>query len=120
MKAICVDFDGVIHEYKTEWQGHTVIPDKPIPGAFEFLTEMVKHFDVNILSTRNEDPDAPEAMRVWFGEFGLAEEVIKKISFPKGKIRATLYIDDRGFHFEGKFPSLEFIKNFKTWHKRDK
>ena len=34
---ICVDFDGVIHSYKSGWRGVAVIPDPPVPGAIEWL-----------------------------------------------------------------------------------
>lgn len=33
-KSICIDFDGVIHDYSRGWQGIDVF-DKVIPGASE-------------------------------------------------------------------------------------
>lgn len=36
---LSIDFDGVIHSYTSRWKGVDVIPDMPVPGAFEALTE---------------------------------------------------------------------------------
>ena len=29
---VVLDFDGVIHSYKSGWKGADVIPDEPVPG----------------------------------------------------------------------------------------
>jgi len=34
---LCLDFDGVIHSYSSGWKGADVIPDPPVPGAFDFI-----------------------------------------------------------------------------------
>lgn len=44
-------------------------------------------------------------------------KIMKKISFPKYKPPAILTIDDRAITFKGKWPTLNQIKNFKTWNK---
>ena len=66
-------------------------------------------------------------MQVWFyeqrkkwrengGGKGFVE--IVQISFPKEKPPAHISIDDRAITFDGAWPDVEFLKNFKPWHKR--
>ena len=119
LRSICVDFDRVIHSYTTPWAGTTVIPDPPNKGAFQWLTEMVQHYDVHIFSARCQDAHGVSAILMWMRKHGLTEEVIAKLHFPLGKQSAILYIDDRGFQFQGRFPTLEEIKAFKPWHPED-
>ena len=47
--SICVDFDGVIHNYTTKFEHPTIIPDPPVEGAIEWLSEVVQHFEVYVL-----------------------------------------------------------------------
>lgn len=119
MKNLCVDFDRVIHSYTTPWSGTTSIPDPPNKGAFQWLTEVVQHFDVYVFSCRCEDPSSEAAMKAWMRQHGLSEEVIAKLRFTNQKPAAILYIDDRSFHFQGSFPTVDAIKAFKPWHPAD-
>lgn len=138
MKAVCLDFDGVIHDSRTPWQGFNVIPDPPVPGAFAFIRELLTAgFDVYICSCRfrrtTDFGDSPnlagarglEATVEWFKKHG-AQDLIEWAMGPKSegqpglyfvieKPVALLYIDDRGFHFEGQFPTVEWCQNFRTW-----
>ena len=119
LRSICVDFDRVLHSYTTPWAGTTVIPDPPNKGAFQWLTEVVQHYDVHIFSARCQDAHGVSAIVMWMRKHGLTEEVIAKLHFPLGKQSALLYIDDRGFQFQGRFPTLEEIKAFKPWHPQE-
>ena len=67
-KIICIDFDGVIHSYKSGWQGIDAIPDPPNKGAFEWLESLFDHPDLNpvIYSSRSKDPKGVDAMKDWF------------------------------------------------------
>lgn len=66
MKPIlCLDFDGVIHSYTSPWKGATVIPDAPVPGAFEFIVEALKTYEVAILSSRSHHWGGRRAMKRW-------------------------------------------------------
>ena len=42
--TIAIDFDGVIHSFKSGWQGHRKISDPPVDGAIEWL-KMLIHSD---------------------------------------------------------------------------
>ena len=41
---LCLDFDGVVHSYKSGWQGVDAIPDPPTEGFFEWLATDMPHF----------------------------------------------------------------------------
>jgi hypothetical protein len=113
---LVLDFDGVIHTHE-KWEGATVIKGKPIEGAFEAIVEYVKHFRVCILSTRSKEPGGIDAMKQWFFEEKLPIP-LAWLEFPRDKPPIHMSIDDRGFQFKGKWPSVEYIKNFKPWYKK--
>lgn len=115
VKSICIDFDGVIHGYTSGWKGAGCAPDAPVPGAIDAIREYMKEFNVIILSTRAETEIGRETIAEYLMQHGLTvlEMAQIKIHGHGHKPIATIYIDDRGFHFKGEFPSLEFVKNFK-------
>lgn len=126
MKTISVDFDGVIHSYTSGWKGAHVVSDPPVEGALNFLVVATLHFKVVIFSARNTQSGGVEAMKSYLlrhlsYEFGTkaAHRVVDALSFPEKKpSTATIHIDDRAFVFEGKFPSVQWIKEFKPWNRR--
>lgn len=125
-KAVVLDFDGVIHSYTTKFKFPWIISDPPVDGTMEWIHENANKLTIRILSTRNSNKRGLEAMKKYILENGIEKcgddfiESFKKLRFvdpSKGKPKGQLYIDDRGFHFEGTFPSLEYIENFKAWNK---
>ena len=107
-RLICIDFDGVIHEY-TGWEGDSL--KGPLPGAKEFIQEILdKGLDINIYTTR-------EASQI--------KDWLKKNNFPNievsnSKPAAYCYIDDRAIKFDGDFEKLkEDFKNFKVYWKKE-
>lgn len=104
---ICIDFDGVLHS------GNFMKLGPPVEGSVEFLNEAVKHFDVCIFSVRNFLTGGIPKMRDWFREY--FPDCYEQLHFPKEKPSAIMFIDDRAFTFKGKFPDIEYIKNFKAW-----
>ena len=114
---VCLDFDGVVHSYESGWKGATKLPDAPVEGAFEAIENYINSgIQVAIFSSRSHQPGAIAAMKKWFKEHGFSD--ISKLDFPTYKPPSILYIDDRGFHFEGTFPDVEYIKSFKPWNKK--
>ena len=125
---LCLDFDGVLHSYAEGWQGATVIPGEPVPGAMEFLVKAVQHFSVHIYSNRCNLPHGITAIRFWLirqiqlafkhvmTEYD-AECIVSQLWFDTLKPPAHLLLDDRAFQFRGKFPSMEYLKNFQPWYK---
>lgn len=45
-----------------------------------------------------------------------ADSIISKLEFPITKPPAKLLIDDAGYRFEGKYPSVKEIKEMKSWN----
>lgn len=123
--TVCVDFDGVLHSYSSKFTTIEEIKDPPVPGAFDWLTQMVnfkdnkgRTFEVCIYSSRSKHIGGIQAMASWLREHGLPEEVISKLMFPFNKPAASMTIDDRAFLFEGRFPEPDYILDFKPWNKR--
>ncbi|HSV26185.1 MAG TPA: hypothetical protein VLJ17_24570 [Xanthobacteraceae bacterium] len=127
---LLVDFDGVIHSYKTRWLGARVIPDPPVPGALEWLDNATNYFDVQIYSSRSHDPAGVQAMCSWivayavhvFGSSAKAIDLINKLKFPTTKPPAFLTIDDRALTFEGTWDRFDpqLLLQFQPWYKRKK
>lgn len=131
---ICVDFDGVIHSYKSGWKGVSEIPDDPVPGAINWLMEHLpvpealggvmcepyKGPEVQIYSSRSKSFFGRWAMKRWLVRHGLpacyiADGILK---FPTKKPAAFLTIDDRAICFNGNFPTSEQMMSFKPWNKK--
>lgn len=129
MKTICVDFDGVIHSYASGWSGAGVAGDPPVPGAVEFLVELVMEgYTPAIYSARSAKPEGIEVMRDYVhqmlhkhyeGDDRAIRIMLDAIQFPVTKPPALVYIDDRGFRFEGVWPSMKELHELTTpWTKR--
>lgn len=129
---ICVDFDGVIHSYKSGWHGANVVMDEPVPGAIEwlisFLPEPFKEKEypggkpiVCIYSARSDQLGGIKAMQEWLIGFGLPSDYITEniLQFPKTKPPAFLTIDDRCIRFNGVFPTENEMVNFIPWFKQN-
>lgn len=133
---LCLDFDGVLHSYKSGWVEHDFIPDPPVPGAMQFLAEAIKHFDVKIFSSRSAHKyeGGRRAMITWVKYWArkellneepdwVANSVInyfchKLEAWPDEKPPAFLTIDDRAITFTGEWPSIESLQAFKPWNKK--
>lgn len=62
---LSLDFDGVIHSYRSGWKGPRNIPDEAMPGALQFIVEAQEFFNVHIYSTRSRYFGGRRAMRRW-------------------------------------------------------
>lgn len=118
-RTLVLDFDGVIHSYVSGWIQHNIIPDPPVAGAFEFITEAQKHFRVAVFSSRSSKTMGIEAMREWFLNNGMSQDVLDELDFPTAKPAAFVTIDDRAITFRGAWPTIVDLLNFRTWQQRD-
>lgn len=116
--TLLLDFDGVIHSYTSGWIQHNVIPDDPVPGAFDFIEDALGYFKVCIYSSRSREAMGIEAMRSWFLQHGLHMRTIVQLEFPTEKPAAFLTIDDRCICFQGTFPNPASLTQFRTWQQR--
>jgi len=64
---LCLDFDGVLHSYKSGWQGARTISDNPVEGAIEFLVELIRDntFQIYVYSSRSKFIGGRRAMKSW-------------------------------------------------------
>lgn len=94
--VISLDFDGVLHMYRG-WDGN-VPTNEPVEGALEAVQWMlVKGFKLFIMSTRAyNNPMGKAGIESWLVEHGFPP-----IRVTSDKENADLYVDDRGFRFEG-------------------
>lgn len=115
--TIAIDFDGVINSYKSGFVAIDEIPDPPVPEVFEGIYEYLDAgFEVCIFSTRNGEIAGQIAILNWLNTHGMPMDRINQLKIVSGKPIAKLYIDDRGFQFTGKLPSVLYIESFKPWH----
>lgn len=121
---LVLDFDGVIHSYKSGWKGAENIPDPPVEGAIDFISRALEHFRVAVYSSRSGHPDGRYAMQKWLRrhwlEFGLPGDRELEIEWPTEKPAAFVTLDDRALTFDGTWPSIETIRAFRPWNKKDK
>jgi len=119
-RVLAIDFDGVI--YGGEWLGVTTLEGSPVLGVINFLAKAVIHYDVIVHTARLqqgtfEGVRTPNpfviigALRQWMISNGFSYQVVNQLDWwtGAGKPYAHLYIDDRGFRFEGIFPTFEEI-----------
>lgn len=117
-RTVCCDFDGVLHSYSSTWIDHHVIPDGAVPGTIEGLTLLAEHFDIVIHTTRAKTADGRAAVLAFMYRNGWP------IGYPlqvlDTKVPALIYIDDRGWRFEGVMPTVQQVHNALPWNKKPK
>ncbi len=95
-KTVCLDFDGVIHSYRSGWKGHTVIPDPPIHRTKEAIERLRRSFRVVVHSARCQDEEGVQAIKNW-----LLQNDIEVDDVCMHKPPAFVYVDDRAVPFTG-------------------
>jgi hypothetical protein len=78
---------------------------------------------VVVHSSRNKEGNGViDAMRKWFVDHFVKEKLLSRkdalkfvadLKFPVSKPPANMYIDDRGFRFVGRWPTVEEMRSFK-------
>ena len=111
-KTVVFDFDGVIHSYKSGWQGKTCIPDPPVPGIAEAIREIrEKGYKVVVVSSRCRDYEGIMAVRNY-----LEANCVEYDDVMTEKPPAMCYVDDRALKFDGHTEDLlQRIETFHTW-----
>lgn len=121
-----LDFDGVIHSYKSGWQSAHVIPDPPVDGIEEWLYNAVRHFKIAVFSSRTGQEGGVSAMKgfvigMLIRKFGVdeAQHIMERIYFPSSKPPARVGIDDRVLQFNGDWKDDRYdpatLAQFQPW-----
>lgn len=122
-KTICIDFDGVIHDYSKGYEGKNVFGEM-IKGA-DTATKVLKKkgWTIIIFTTR---PDS-DALRKWLKDHDVTFDYINENpdqpgdSGDKSKLIADIYLDDRAICFRGQWDwAINDISSFIPWQEREK
>ena len=123
-RTICIDFDGVLHDYSNGYQGENVFGEM-IPGADTATKVLKKSGNTIIIFTTRP---ATDELKKWLKDNNISYDYINENpDQPKGcegtKLIADIYIDDRGLCFRGQWDEwfLRQIGEFSPWEeeKRD-
>jgi hypothetical protein len=121
-KTICIDFDGVIHDYSQGWQGEDVF-GQMIPNA-DTATQVLKKkgWQIIIFTTRKKT----KKLEDWLQEHKIAYDHINENpdqpEHSSDKIVADVYLDDRGICFRGRWDEwlIREILDFEPWQEQEK
>lgn len=70
--TVVLDFDGVIHSYKSGWKGAAVIPDPPVEGIKEAIEALMERgYRVVIVSARSATTEGQTAIRDWLKKYNI-------------------------------------------------
>lgn len=115
-KTVVFDFDGVIHSYKTGWNGDPgYMPDPPVEGIKEAIQEIRKAgYEVVVVSTRCITEYGKHMLIKYLEKYEIEVDGVKKEKPP-----AIVYVDDRAICFDGDTSTLlQKIKDFKPWNSK--
>lgn len=96
LKTICLDFDGVIHQHRSGWQGPGIIADGVVPGIAEAIEKLREDFEVKVYSSRCRWEEGRAAIEVKLAEWNIVVDGVSEF-----KPAALVYVDDRGVRFDG-------------------
>jgi hypothetical protein len=120
---LCLDFDGVIHSYKSGWQGVDQIPDPPVPGVFEWIANALHIFELHVYSSRSSEVAGRHAIISYISKHAGAM-LANSLYYPTEKPRAFLTIDDRCVRFDGNWLDPQFdpniLREFMPWYRFQK
>ena len=114
--AVGLDFDGVVHSYKSGWKGADIIPDPPVKEVKWAIDQLrrVAGYKVIIWSTRCKTRRGRKAIEKWLAKWGIKVDGI--VSY---KPVCSCYVDDRAITFNGDWTKTYLdILTFKSYIER--
>lgn len=137
LPILCLDFDGVIHDYRDGWKGGEIYGNLT-PGFYDWAKEAQKRFTLVIYSSRSKDGDGIEQMAKWLTD-QIGKSVVRRgyrkadarmaltigeveFEFAHEKPPAFLTIDDRAMQFRGSWADFDpdVLREFRPWMDRSK
>jgi hypothetical protein len=100
-RTVCLDFDGVLHSYRSGWCGATIIPDPPIHGTREAVARLREQYCVVVYSTRCHSEEGRQAVKNWLQRHDIVVDDVCEHKPP-----ALVYIDDRAIRFRGNWDDV--------------
>lgn len=95
-RTVCLDFDGVVHSYRSGWSGIESIPDPPIHGTDRAIAQLRQDYRVVIHSARCCSAAGRAAIEAWLAKHGIEVDEVCEHKPP-----AYVYVDDRALRFQG-------------------
>ena len=110
--TVVFDFDGVIHSYKSGWQGAEVVNDPVVPGIADVISALRRNdIKVVVVSTRCNSAAGMGAVRKYLRDNSITVDDVMAEKPP-----AICYVDDRAICFKGDSSTLfRQITQFKSW-----
>ena len=113
--TLCVDVDGVLLQSPACAKWPLIAPHAALAdGAADFLTRAVELFEVAIHSCRSVSDLAIGSMMEWLAAT-LPPAVFAQLAFPTDKPAAHMYLDDRGYRFDGTWPDPSALLAVEPW-----
>jgi len=111
LPILCLDFDGVIHDYRKGWQDGSIYGE--LTDGFALWAEIArKYFKLVVHSSRCSEPEGLAAVQQWLADRGLDWLEVSPTKPP-----AFLTIDDRALLFSGRWDHFNpaMLRNFRPW-----
>lgn len=115
-QTVIIDFDGVLHSYKSGWQGADNIPDPPTDGAKEAVAKLRENYKVVVVSSRCHQDGGLSAVISWLDKHQIEVDLVTNDKPPH-----IVVVDDRAFRFNGNWQEvLDGIPEASIpWNKKD-
>ena len=108
-RTVCLDFDGVLHSYRSGWCGADVIPDPPIHGTRESVARLRQQYRVVVHSARCHTEAGRKAVQLWLQKHDIVVDEVCEHKPP-----ALVYVDDRAVRFRGNWDdAMSEIREFR-------
>ncbi|MCI0359673.1 MAG: hypothetical protein L0211_14445 [Planctomycetaceae bacterium] len=95
-RTVCLDFDGVLHSYRSGWRGAQTIPDPPIHGTREAVARLRQTYRVVVYSARCRTVEGRRAVENWLRTHDIQVDEVCDYKPP-----SLVYVDDRAIRFRG-------------------